>query len=229
MSDEKKQTPEGQEDENVMHYNRDDKGNLIIDGVNVGRDDLGGAEYIPREPLPEDVQERLEEAEIDKAAVQKFGKYAPIIESKEFREWVHEQSEYGNLQDPNKPPDPTETDFVEYHTRRQDPAFDRIQGIMREYAGTLPEHEQEALDSNPAVFNPLYDKFKEKLGAVPSSPSSGSNFNELPDSMKAKVLESKIDYRKPTPTPETESESRRGGNDAAPFPEKRSGAGKSLT
>lgn len=152
----------------------DGKGQMFIDGTPVGR------EIIPARLVPEtvsqappgEVEELRQENDALREQQELVAANAKILSNPLMKDILSEYVESGQIEPP-RPPPPSSRDVLEYNLRRSDPDFPVVQGILREWAETLPPHETAALNENHALFVREYDRIKaESGGRLPKARSS---------------------------------------------------------
>ena len=87
-----------------------------------------------------------------------------IKESAEFKTWLNDMVQSGQIEAPAPAPPPSPEDVMGYRLRTEEPEFDVIRTAMNDWSVTLPIYERQELERNHRVFNMAYDRFKAARG-----------------------------------------------------------------
>lgn len=87
-----------------------------------------------------------------------------IKESPEFKTWLNDMVQSGQIESPAPAPPPSPEDVMGYRLRTEEPEFDQIRTAMNDWSVTLPVYERQELERNHRVFNMAYDRFKAARG-----------------------------------------------------------------
>ena len=166
--EQQEERPEGE-----IRYGYTPDGRFIVDGVETDRITSPSIAVNNPPQLPEDVVAQLEEAKALREKYQELEPLAHLKDREDFREWLSERVQFGEIADPNPPPRVSPADIMGRKDRLADPNAEEIILAMNEYAATLPSRDAELLDSNHVIFNKVFDEFRQSRGNRPPLRAGG--------------------------------------------------------
>jgi hypothetical protein len=101
----------------------------------------------------------------------KIEPFLHVFERPDFKEWLESKVAVGEIPPPAAPTQPTSADVIRYRLRAAEPEFNEIKSRMVAWAATLPDGEQDILNSDHKAFVDAYDHFKATRKAPTTAPT----------------------------------------------------------